>query len=85
MKKLYHAVEDAVSATFRDSFESHPNRDDDPGLALDSAQEAASRLVPDGVYGEYDAVTLTFRVDMDALPQGGGAECVAPQGGREES
>ena len=54
-------IDAVVSAAFRAAFESHPARTTDPALALDSARETASELVPDSVFGSFDDETLTFR------------------------
>jgi len=54
-------IDAVVSKAFRAAFESHPARATDPALALDSARETASELVPDSVFGSFDDETLTFR------------------------
>jgi len=56
-------VSSRVSKVFRVSFENHPLRYDDPGVALESAREVALQEVPPGVTGEFDDQTLTFTCD----------------------
>jgi hypothetical protein len=53
-------IDSTISAAFRAAFESHPQREPDPALAVDSARETASALVPDDVHGDFDDETLTF-------------------------
>jgi len=58
-------IDETISTAFRAAFAAHPQRHSDPALALDSARETASALVPDGVTGTFDDETLTFRQDDD--------------------
>jgi len=59
-------TDSTISAAFRAAFESHPQRETDPALAVDSARETASALVPEGVTGTFDDQTLTFRTAAPA-------------------
>jgi hypothetical protein len=56
-------IDERISKAFRDAFESHPAREADPGVAISSARETASELVPAGVHGSFDDETLTFVAD----------------------
>lgn len=56
-------INETVSRAFRDAFESHPARQSDPALALESARETASATVPTGVTGTFDDSDLTFVAD----------------------
>ena len=56
-------IDETVSKAFRTAFESHPARVTDPALALTSAREDASALVPAGVTGTFDDEALTFVAD----------------------
>lgn len=59
-------ISELVSEAFRAAYEAHPARDTDPALALDSARETASALVPAGVTGTFDDASLTFAASTDA-------------------
>lgn len=54
---------DTITAAFREAFKSHPARHTDPALALQSARETASELVPEGVTGTFDDETLSLVAD----------------------
>lgn len=56
-------LEIEISKRFRLAFEHHPDRENDPALALASARETASAFVPEGRWGTFDDEALTFRQD----------------------
>lgn len=56
-------ISKTVTEAFRDAFNSHPARETDPALALDSARESARELIPAGVYGDFDDSELRFTAD----------------------
>lgn len=66
----YCITEEIVSATFRRCYEEHPDRGEDPALAIDSAQETAAQRIPPGMTGTFDDVTLTFTADRPDRPRG---------------
>ena len=52
-----------VTTAFREGYDSHHDRETDPGLALQSAREAVSAVIPEGRTGTFDDESLTFVVD----------------------
>ena len=64
-------IENTITTAFREAFESHPARESDPALALQSARETAAELIPPGVRGEFDDEYMCFAVCPDHTP----AEC----------
>lgn len=52
-----------VTEAFRATFRAHPARETDAALALHSARETASELIPAGVTGEFDEEEIRFTAD----------------------
>ena len=52
-----------LTKIFRTAFNSHPSRETDPALALDSAREDVAAAAPDGVTYTTDDETLTVTCD----------------------
>ena len=54
-----------IGSVFRAAFENHPQRESDPGSALEDARSEASKLVPSGETGEFDDEELTYSTDVE--------------------